>query len=471
MNAVAHTSRLQRILDACLPVPDDELQDRRQKYVDGLTFRAVVSVVFLIMFAVLDRAVPENRPPLPPLVVALVCLASMNGVYWILGQHSEFSLRLFYLHWIIDLGFISIILFLLGGIDIPYGLLAFMMLIVTSATFLSFHASLIVACLAAVVTVLLAILQTTGLISPPRAWVAVPYPMGTRIIAVTAASVFYFIFAYLAGTLADRLKAANVRLRAAQSEIAEQNRLLEDKVATRTQELSSRNAEIEEFVHIVTHDLKNVSVGAAETARLLLAAAESRLDQKGARYANHLLNDTRRMNSMLVQLLSLFKIDEQAQQKSTVSLKALVDDLIKGFAAKAEARRIEFVVEPMPDVHANALQLRHVVANILDNAIKYSGDKERPRIEVRCVEAVSEWRLEITDNGIGIPSAQQERVFQLYYRGANQRVGGIQQEGEGVGLAISKRMVERWSGKIWVESRVNEGTRVSLTIPRESNVS
>lgn len=462
-----HYMNGRRILDWLFAVPADALSERRQKYVDGLKFRALVSAAFALLFVLLAQFVPDWQLPLTEVLPALALLVLINPVYWLLGQQSDFSLRYFYLHWLIDVLLISTVLFPLGGIDLPYGLLAYLMLVVTSSTFLSMRASMVVATGATVATVLLAALQTAQILEGPRVW-ASDSTLGTRLIGVACAVLFYYVFAYLAGSLADQLKSVNLSLRAAHAKIEEQNRLLEEKVADRTRELESRNSEIEEFVHIVTHDLKNVSVGATETARLLLAHVTGHLDMKNQRYASHLLEDTRRMNEMLVQLLGLFRIDRRTARSDSVDLKEMASDLMRGFSVRVDSRRIRVIVGTLPVLQADELQLRHVLGNLLDNAIKYTGSHATPEVRVSCTKRPDEWVIEVQDNGIGIPLSQQERIFQLYFRGSNQEVRGIVQEGEGVGLAICKRIVERWGGRIWVESEVGGGTRMSFSVPRSA---
>ena len=100
----------------------------------------------------------------------------------------------------------------------------------------------------------------------------------------------------------------------------------------------------------------------------------------------------------------------------------------------------------------DGLLLKHVVGNLIDNAIKYTGDKPDPTIRIECTEEPEFYRFAVEDNGIGIPERQKARVFQLYQRGTEQRVAGVVQKGEGIGLAIAKRIVDRWGGRLDVES-------------------
>src|SRR5205814_10381752 len=100
----------------------------------------------------------------------LGCLVAVNGVYWVAAERTGFPLRQFYIHWLIDLILISGLLYLLGGLDVPYGFLAYVMIVVTSATFLSKRSSFVVASASAVTTIVLSVAQLYRLVTPPHVW-------------------------------------------------------------------------------------------------------------------------------------------------------------------------------------------------------------------------------------------------------------------------------------------------------------
>jgi signal transduction histidine kinase len=452
-----------------LGIPDDPFELRRQKFVDGLRFRAIASGVFLLVFSFLSPPLRSASSPSLMLTADLVILAAINIAYWYVGRARKFPLIDFYIHWIVDLLLISSVLLEVGGIDVPYGCLAYLMIVVTSATFLSKRASFLVASGAAVATVSLGVFQINGTLQPHRMW-AVDASFETQVAAILFAVVFYYLFAFLAGTLADQLKDANSALNRATGEIQEQNRLLETKVAARTQELRRRNAEIEEFVHIVTHDLKNVSIGATETTRRLISSEGPTLSDRARRYALHVLEDTRHMNQMLMHLLSIFRISQQEERRERVDLRALVEELVRLQAPRLEAKHIVVGIDNLSSIVADENQLRHVIANLLDNAIKYVGDKGVPAIRISGELRDATYIVSVTDNGVGISEGQLERIFQLYHRGPDQLVAGELQQGEGVGLAICRRMVERWGGRLWAESREGFGSTFYFTVPMSPDV-
>jgi signal transduction histidine kinase len=452
-------------LRSLFPVPDDTLAERREKFVLGLTFRAIVSCAFAALFVFLAKAAPPPHPPLAVLLSLLALLGITNIFYWSAAARRGFPLHDFYGHWSVDLFVISAIVFCIGGTRVPYVFLAYMMLVVTSATFLSQRASIIVASASTVATLGMSWLEVQRLLDPPLLWAA-PMTKGTQLMSLSCAILFYFIFAYLAGTLADQLKKANTDLQRARTEIEAQNALLEEKVAERTEQLEKRKAEIEEFVHIVTHDLKNVSVGALETARRLLSMEGLSLRDRARRYVEHLLEDTRRMNEMLIHLLAMFRIDHHAVNGQRVNVGTIAKAILRGQARLLEQKGIHATIGELPQVVLDEAQLKHVLTNLIDNAIKYVGDKTNPQITIGSEEREDEWVISVRDNGVGMRSGQSERIFQLYHRGPDQSVAGIVQKGEGVGLAISKKIVERWGGRIWVESQVHVGSCFSFSVPR-----
>jgi signal transduction histidine kinase len=449
-----------------LPVPADDVHQRRQKFIDGLRFRAIASGTFFLLLGTFGATdVGQSGAHYLSVLPLLLLLGMANLPYWYAGTVAAFPLRHFYLHWLVDLIIISAILHGLGGVDAPYGFLAYLMIVVTSATFISKRASYIVAFGASVATLFLVLLEFLGLTGHVTVW-SHHFTPEVQQVTIAIAVAFYFMFAYLSGTLADQLKRANSALAHARAEIQEQNRALEGKVTERTKELRRRNAEIEEFVHIVTHDLKNLAVGATETARKLLALDGSRLTDRGRRYAGHMVDDTRNMNEMLRHLLAIFRIDQQRLEQRSVNLQELTLDLCRAQAARLEAGCVKVSVGYLPEVSADEAQLSHVVTNLIDNAIKYVGDKSEPEIRIYAEGDPAEgWTFCVADNGIGVAPDQCERIFNLYHRAPDQCVGKYVQHGEGVGLAICKRIVERWGGRIWVESICGQGSKFKFTLP------
>jgi signal transduction histidine kinase len=451
----------------------DGFAARRQRYIVGLLIRVVTCVIFIIVFAVTASLVPPSaRRPFVPASLVLGLLILINYPFWLVGKTRQFPIKDFYAHWVIDLFLVTLIVHTLGGVDLPGGFGGYLTMIVTSAVFMSdeegagLRAALIVATSSTVLFDALVIMEGVGILPHQTAVWSHHYTTAAQVIILLAANVFFYFFAFLVGSLSKQLKAANTELIKARDDLAKSNQDLEQRVKFRTEALEQKTREIEEFVHIVTHDLRNTSVGVAELARRLIEVDGGVLSERGLRYATNLKIDIRSLNEMLSHLLALFRVDYTGAENGSVDTLDLVHSILNDNARRIHEKHININIGPLPTIVADSLQLRHVITNLLDNAIKYTGDKPTPTIFIGCADEAMHYRFAVKDNGIGIPENQKNRVFQLYQRGTDQLVGGVSQEGAGIGLAIAKRIVERWGGSVGVISTHGAGSEFYFTIPK-----
>ena len=450
---------------------DLALPERRRLFAEGLGFRTALCCAFALLFLGLAWAGLFPRGHAWTGTAILGVLAALNGVYWLAGRRAGFPTSHFFAHWAVDIAMLTLLVHFVGGIDAPYGALAYAGLVTFAAVNDSRRTALLLASFSMLAFGLLVALEASGVI--PRADGIWRHHYSTTAIAVSLAAPFIFLFAvaWVAGTLADHLKSANASLVEVGARIEEQNRTLERRVAERTSELERAHREIEDLVHIVTHDLKNVSVAATETARKLISTEGDTLSPRGRRYADHLLDDARGMSRMLENLLSLFRVAEgEGEARQWVDVDGLVRESFRRLSNEVERRGIQVAVGPLPAAFADPAKMRHVFDNLLDNACKYVGENHPARVEVAGERRGGEVVYRVRDNGIGIDERQLARIFQLYHRSPNQTVGGVAQPGHGVGLAIVKRIVERHGGRISVESTPGRGSvfTVSLPVPAEA---
>ena len=277
---------------------------------------------------------------------------------------------------------------------------------------------------------------------------------------MVGASVFFFMNAYLAGTLSDQLKTAK-------AEIEGHNHLLEQRVQERTHELQERTDELEELLHIVTHDLQNVAVASTETARKLVDSDGAQLSERGRRYSERLVRDCRLMASMLRDLLEVVTQTRAVQRRELVDVRAVVQEAVARAQTAIDGKGIEITIGELPALHADRQKMHHVFDNLVSNACKYVGDKPRPHIEIGGTVQNGATEYVVRDNGVGIEPNQIGRIFQLYHRAPDQTVAGVVQQGHGIGLAVVKRIVQRFGGRMWVESVPGEGSSFYLSFPRE----
>jgi signal transduction histidine kinase len=173
---------------------------------------------------------------------------------------------------------------------------------------------------------------------------------------------------------------------------------------------------------------------------------------------------------MLRDLLELFRVTSASETPCAVDLEAEVRQALDTLRPRIAHRGVRVTVSPLPRVWGQPEKLRHVLSNVLDNAVKYVRPGHRD-VTLAGFQENGAVRLEVRDNGIGIPPAYQQRIFHLFGRvpAAQQEVDGQPAAGTGVGLALVKRIVEEHHGEVWVESSPGVGScfYVRLPAPRE----
>jgi signal transduction histidine kinase len=451
--------------------------NRRRRYVEGLLSRFVVSLVFgllLAILAALDKGITWQQAQ--PALITLAITSLTNVPYWYAGKRAGFPLNHFYVHWAGDLILTTIVAYILGGIDVPLMQFGYLMMILTGALFVSQRAAYHLATGATIAYGVLGLTETFGII-PRRSGIwGHHYGDETRLLIVVMSGGFFYVMAYLAGTLSELLRKANAELSSTKAIVQEQNVLLEQRVRDRTRELEARTLqlqerkdELEELVYIVTHDLQNVAVASTETARKLMDGDGAELSARGKRYTERLVRDCRLMSTMLRNLLEVVNQTEVAERRELVDVNGVVREAVGRAQAVIERKQIEVAIGELPPVLAEQQKIAHVFENLINNACKYVGDKPNPRISLsgRANDGIVEYA--VTDNGVGIEDNQMSRIFQLYHRSPDQNVAGEIQQGYGIGLAVVKRIVQRYGGKIWVESARGAGSTFRVTFPREQD--
>lgn len=225
-------------------------------------------------------------------------------------------------------------------------------------------------------------------------------------------------------------------------------------------ELENKNAELERFSYTVSHDLKSPLVtieGFVELVRRDIS------DQKWERIDKDLdkIHDAANaMKNLVDDLLELSRAGQTIGERSECRLDDIARQAATALTAKIEARGIKLEIENMPSVHADASRLREVFQNLIENAIKYMGEQPAPRVRIGAIQNDAMLDCFVTDNGIGIESSSQDKIFGLFHRVNSET------DGTGVGLAVVKRIVEVHGGKVWVESEgAGKGSSLWFSLP------
>lgn len=288
----------------------------------------------------------------------------------------------------------------------------------------------------------------------------------------------------LIGTLARafndmvrRVKQQQRELAEANKQLAEANRDLESKVQQRTQQLeniaqqlqiankrlSSEIAEKEDFLRAVSHDLNAPLRNISGMAAMLMMKYRDKFDEDVIHRLSRIQKNVEIETELISELLELSRIKTRRQKMENVDIEALLRELGDMFENDLKTRGIELVIDtPMPVLNCERMRIRQVFQNLIDNAIKYMGDKPEKRIHIGCVVRPSEAEFYVRDTGAGIEYEDQARIFHVFRRGKNQAAQSV--SGRGVGLASVKSIIETYLGTIWVESTPGEGSTFRFTI-------
>ena len=220
--------------------------------------------------------------------------------------------------------------------------------------------------------------------------------------------------------------------------------------------------ELESFSYSVSHDLRAPLRHINGFADLLAQQAGPRLDESGRRYVERIRDGAKRMGSLFDHLLRFSKIGRKEIRTSLISLRATVDEVIAELHDTSPDRVIEWRVGFLPEVEADGPMLHQVFANLLGNALKFTGAKPNAVIEVGSIEAnANEAVIFVRDDGVGFDMQYAGRLFGVF-----QRLHRADEfEGVGIGLASVRRIVDRHGGRTWADGRVDHGATFYFSLP------
>lgn len=248
-----------------------------------------------------------------------------------------------------------------------------------------------------------------------------------------------------------------------EAQILELNRQLEGKIA----QISESNRELEAFSYSVSHDLRAPLRHIAGFAEKLQSHLGGKADEEALHYSEVVISSSRRMSSLIEDLLTYSRLGRHAMRLQGVDMQALVDEVrIALTSTEHDERRVVWNIAPLPVVIADENMIRIVWQNLIDNALKYTAMREEAVIEIGVEEPTPlEWIFRVRDNGVGFDMAYSQKLFGVF-----QRLHKASQfAGTGIGLASVRRIVGRHRGRTWAESLPDQGSTFFFSLPRTQN--
>jgi PAS domain S-box-containing protein len=236
-------------------------------------------------------------------------------------------------------------------------------------------------------------------------------------------------------------------------------------LAQKALELERSNSELERFAYVASHDLQEPLRMVSSYLQLLERRYKDKLDGDALEFIAFAVDGAKRMKALINDLLAYSRIGSRGKEFTPTNCEAVLAQVLRNLQVAIEETGAEITHSALPTVMADRSQIEQLFQNLIGNSLKFHG-QEPPRVRVEAKKQPDFWLFSIIDNGIGIEPQYFERIFIIF-----QRLHTLEEyTGTGIGLAVSKRIVERHSGRIWIESQKDDppgksGTTFYFTIP------
>ena len=224
-------------------------------------------------------------------------------------------------------------------------------------------------------------------------------------------------------------------------------------VLEKAKELKTINKELEDFVYTISHDLKEPLFAIEGHTSILFKAYKDTFDDKGKFYVNRIKVNIDTMSQRIDEIMEVMKVGRVTYKLENNDSGAIVKDIVETLEDKIKNNKINVVIQDnLPTILCDEERMKDVLSNLLANAIKFMGNNNQGQIRIGCDKNGDYYNFYVEDTGIGIQEEYQKQIFKIF-----RRLGEVEVEGSGVGLAMVKKIVELHKGKIWVESPVKDG--------------
>lgn len=236
----------------------------------------------------------------------------------------------------------------------------------------------------------------------------------------------------------------------------------EQALARYARDLRRSNEQLEQFAYVASHDLQEPLRMITSYLQLIEARYAGSIDEDGKEFINYAVDGASRMKSLINDLLMYSRVGRGERDFASVSMEAALVEAERNLQMMKEENQARITHDPLPEVFGDAVPLSQLLQNLISNAIKFRSEAP-PEIHIGVRQHSDEWLFSVRDNGIGMESQYLDRIFIIFQRLHNKQ----KYSGTGIGLAISKKVVEHHGGRIWVESQPGKGTTFFFTLPRK----
>lgn len=247
--------------------------------------------------------------------------------------------------------------------------------------------------------------------------------------------------------------------------LVQENLSLKRKLKTKEALLHEKNAEIQQYLFTVSHELKTPIISMRGYSLLLQDFHFDGMNQEIRAYLERIATNLDQMEQLVDNLLDYTRIDVDIDECEEVEIIELLREALDELNFLIRQNNYDIKINPhLPTIFCKRKLMLRVFTNLLNNAIKYSKSNELPKIEVGYISDEIFHKFYIKDEGVGIAQSEKDKIFQIFGRLNNKK----EAKGTGLGLVITKRIIEKHGGEIWVESVKGKGSTFFFTLPRKA---
>jgi light-regulated signal transduction histidine kinase (bacteriophytochrome) len=228
---------------------------------------------------------------------------------------------------------------------------------------------------------------------------------------------------------------------------------------TNDDELNRVRAAFREFMSMAVHDLREPLRAIGANTDLLAASGDNGTTERAVQCLSHIQQGVDQMDSLLRDIAEYCHGEGRQLKLAEIQMGAVLDEAQRLVSEVLRSNEAILTHDPLPAVTGDFFALAAVFRSLLLNACKFRST-EAPRIHVRSIRSGSEWHFSVRDNGLGFKSAYSETIFQPF-----KRLNGKKYPGGGLGLSLTKTIVEQHGGRIWADSTPGDGSTFWFTLP------
>lgn len=238
---------------------------------------------------------------------------------------------------------------------------------------------------------------------------------------------------------------------------------IEDELAQAKEELEAIKAEYQEYVYVVSHDLIAPLRQIEGFAQIVHTKHADKFDEKTNRHFDLIVSGAEKGRNILDALLDYSRLSTRAKPVSSVNCQEVIDEVTSELSALIEGSGAQIACTEIPVIIADSKQVYQIFYHLIHNALHYQFAGNSPRISIEAIENEHDWQFCVKDNGMGVPDHLTDKIFTILRRAVTDK----EYSGIGMGLAVTRQIVHRHGGRIWIVSEKNIGSSFNFTITKD----